>query len=360
MTFLWPGLLVLLALVPILVGAYAWSLRRRRPVGVRYSSLSLVREAAARVVAASAATCRSPCSSRPSAALVVALGRPVAVVAVPTNQTTIILTIDVSGSMCSTDIPPSRLAAAEDAAASFVQRQGGATQIGIVAFSGFAELVQPPTNDQEAAPRRAPEPDDRAPDGDRQRDPRVDRRDRRDRPDRRAERRRGPARASSRRRSSRAPTPPTSSSCSPTASTTPGPRRSTRRSRRPTAASGSTRSASGRPTAGRSTRPARPSSSAASRAAGQPRGRAGGGGGGGGGFRRGIDEDTLRQVADLTGGTYHPAESAEPARGGLPEPPDLPDHEARGRRDRRRVRRRSPGPAWPLAFLLGRAWRPLP
>ena len=52
--------------------------------------------------------------------------------------------------MCSTDIPPSRLEAAEAAALSFIQRQKATTQIGIVAFSGFAELIQPPTTDQEA------------------------------------------------------------------------------------------------------------------------------------------------------------------------------------------------------------------
>ena len=107
MDFLWPGLLLLLGLLPpVLVAIYAWSLRRRRPSGVRYSSLALVREAL-------------PGSSRlrrhlPFAlfvlavgALVVALARPVLIVSVPTNQTSIILAIDVSGSMCSADIPPS-------------------------------------------------------------------------------------------------------------------------------------------------------------------------------------------------------------------------------------------------------------
>jgi Ca-activated chloride channel family protein len=148
MTFLWPLSLLLLAAVPVLIGVYAWSLRRRRPVGVRYSSLALVRSAL------------SPWSRvrrhLPFALIVVAVAtlafaaaRPAAVVSVPTNQITIILTIDVSGSMCSTDIQPSRLLAAEAAAEQFVDRQPGAS-IGIVAFSGFAELVQPPTTDQQS------------------------------------------------------------------------------------------------------------------------------------------------------------------------------------------------------------------
>jgi Ca-activated chloride channel family protein len=71
------------------------------------------------------------------------------IVAVPTGQTTVILAMDVSRSMCSTDVAPNRLLAAETAASAFVQRQGSTTQIGIVAFAGFGELIQPPTSDQE-------------------------------------------------------------------------------------------------------------------------------------------------------------------------------------------------------------------
>lgn len=149
MTFQWIGLLALLAIVPVLVAVYAWSLRRRRPSAARYSSLALIRDA-------------SPGSSRlrrhlpfalvaaAMAALVIALGRPAVVVGVPTNQTTIILTIDVSGSMCSTDIAPTRLEAAEAAAIAFIGSQQARTEIGIVAFSGFAAVVQPPTTDQKS------------------------------------------------------------------------------------------------------------------------------------------------------------------------------------------------------------------
>ncbi|NIO42646.1 MAG: VWA domain-containing protein, partial [Burkholderiales bacterium] len=84
------------------------------------------------------------------ASLVIALGRPVASVTVPIGQSTIILAVDVSLSMCSTDIHPNRLAAAQAAALSYIRRQEPTTQIGIVAFAGFAALTQPPTTDQEA------------------------------------------------------------------------------------------------------------------------------------------------------------------------------------------------------------------
>jgi Ca-activated chloride channel family protein len=81
--------------------------------------------------------------------LVVAMARPAAIIPVPSSQTTIVLAMDVSRSMCATDIPPNRLVAAEEAASSFVEGQRGGTQIGIVAFAGFAEIVQPPTDDEE-------------------------------------------------------------------------------------------------------------------------------------------------------------------------------------------------------------------
>jgi Ca-activated chloride channel homolog len=148
MEFLWPGFLFLLGLIPLLVGLYIWMLRRRR-YAVRYSSLELVRAALPK---------KSNWRRHLPVALfllglsslVFALGRPVAILDVPTNQTTIILTIDVSGSMRSRDIQPSRLQAAEEAAFSFVQHQKSTTQIGLVAFSSFAEIIQPATTDQAA------------------------------------------------------------------------------------------------------------------------------------------------------------------------------------------------------------------
>ncbi len=148
MSFIWPGLLFGLILVPLLLALYIWMLRRRRRYAVRFSSLSLVRQAL-------------PKQSRwrrhvPFAlfllaltSLLVAMARPVQIITVPANQATIILSIDVSFSMRQNDIQPSRLEAAQAAAVRFIQRQKAGTQIGIVAFSGFAEEIQPPTSDQE-------------------------------------------------------------------------------------------------------------------------------------------------------------------------------------------------------------------
>jgi Ca-activated chloride channel family protein len=81
------------------------------------------------------------------ASLVFALARPVATVVIPSNEATVILAMDVSLSMCSTDIAPNRLEVAKDAALSFVRDNTSGRQVGIVAFAGFAELIQPPTTD---------------------------------------------------------------------------------------------------------------------------------------------------------------------------------------------------------------------
>jgi Ca-activated chloride channel family protein len=84
------------------------------------------------------------------ASLILALARPTVSMMLPSNNATILLAFDVSRSMCSTDIQPNRLEAAKQAALSFIERQERGRKIGIVAFAGFAELVQPPTEDRAA------------------------------------------------------------------------------------------------------------------------------------------------------------------------------------------------------------------
>ena len=146
MSLLWPGFLYLLLLIPLLIAVYILLLRRRRRFAVRYSSLSLMREAAKQQ---SWLRRHLPFAIFLFAlsGLVLALTRPTATVLIPSNKATVILAIDVSRSMCSTDIPPNRLEAAKDAALDFVRNQKSGRQVGIVAFAGFAELIQPPTSD---------------------------------------------------------------------------------------------------------------------------------------------------------------------------------------------------------------------
>jgi Ca-activated chloride channel homolog len=145
MSFLWPELLWLLALLPVLAGTYLFVLSRRKKEALSYASLSLVHAAlgprqrlrrhlpALLLLLALTAT-------------LLALARPTAVVTLPSEQRTIILAIDVSLSMRAADIEPTRLAAAQEAAKAFVQEQPADVRIGVVSFAGTASVVQAPTH----------------------------------------------------------------------------------------------------------------------------------------------------------------------------------------------------------------------
>lgn len=148
MTFIWGGLLWLFVLVPVLVGLYILAQRRRQRYALRYASLSLVKDAMG----------KGPGIRRhvPAvlfllalAVMIFALARPSATVFLPSEEGTVILSMDVSGSMRAQDIKPSRMEAVKEAARGFISKQPRNVRIGIVAFSGSAELIQPPTTDRD-------------------------------------------------------------------------------------------------------------------------------------------------------------------------------------------------------------------
>lgn len=148
MTFLWPTMLWLLAIVPLIVAAYIFLLRRKRKATVRYAALSMVREA----MGAGAGIRRHLPPALFLLALTImiaAIARPVAVVTLPSQRSTVILAMDVSGSMRADDVEPTRIAAAQAAAKSFIEEQPANTRIGIVAFAASALLVQAPTDNRE-------------------------------------------------------------------------------------------------------------------------------------------------------------------------------------------------------------------
>jgi len=148
MTFLWPEFLALLAAVPLLVAAYVLILRRKRKAAVRYASLSMVKEA----MGAGRRWRRHvpPLLFLLSLTLmIVAIARPAAVVRLPSQHETVILSMDVSGSMRAKDVEPDRLTAAQVAAKAFVNETPRSTRIGIVAFAGTASLVQAPTQNRQ-------------------------------------------------------------------------------------------------------------------------------------------------------------------------------------------------------------------
>ena len=147
MSFEQPLLLVVLLAVPALLAAYLWQLRRRRRQAVRYSNVALVKTATGPV--------RRWRRHVPVALVLASLGllglasaRPSVRADVPVSSSTIILALDVSGSMCATDVAPNRLAAAQAAVREFVQNQDDETKLGLVIFSGFAQLAVAPTTDR--------------------------------------------------------------------------------------------------------------------------------------------------------------------------------------------------------------------
>jgi Ca-activated chloride channel family protein len=267
--------------------------------------------------------------------------------------------MDVSRSMCAPDIPPNRLLAAEAAAASFIERQGPTTRIGIVAFAGFAAIVQSPTTDQEVlldvvesltTGRRTAigsailesldaiaEIDPSVPASDRKAAPTDGATD---------------------------PVPNGAYAAAIIVVLTDGANNSgplpvdaaaqaaARGVRVYTIGFGTDDPGAGRPRCGQQFIGSEP-------ADGGGGGGFGGGGGGLSGFRRAIDEPTLKAIAGATGGTYYPAESADELNTVFQNLPTnlIMRHE---------VVEISVAFAGlgvllvALAILLGQAWRPLP
>lgn len=148
MSFIWPGLLWLLAIVPVIVAAYILLLRRKRKAVVRYASLTMVKDAMG--VGAGFRRHVPPILFLMAlTVMIAAIARPVAVVTLPSQRSTVILAMDVSGSMRAEDVQPSRIVAAQNAAKAFIEEQPKDTRIGIVAFAASALLVQAPTHNRE-------------------------------------------------------------------------------------------------------------------------------------------------------------------------------------------------------------------
>jgi Ca-activated chloride channel family protein len=145
----WPGLLWALLLVPVALAAYLFAQRRRAGYAVRFTNLDLL----ANVVT------RSPGWRRhlpPAlyllalAALATSMARPQAVTLVPKEQATVMLVMDVSGSMNATDVQPTRMVAAQQSATTFVQELPKKLRVGVVSFASTAQTLTRPTTDRAA------------------------------------------------------------------------------------------------------------------------------------------------------------------------------------------------------------------
>ena len=149
MNFLAPQLLLGLLLIPLAIGAYLWTQRRRSRYAVRFTNLELLANLAP----------RRPGWRRhvPPALYLVAIGglllalaRPTMLVNVPREDATVILGIDVSGSMTAVDVSPNRLAAAKSAATSFLDQLPAGIRVGLVSFSSQPRTLVEPTADRQA------------------------------------------------------------------------------------------------------------------------------------------------------------------------------------------------------------------
>jgi Ca-activated chloride channel family protein len=148
MSFLWPELLWLLLAVPLLVAAYLLVLRRKKKFALRYASLDLVKEAMGARIGFRRHV--PPILFLLALAIMIAaIARPQATVTLPSQHETVILAMDVSGSMRATDVEPNRLVAAQNAAKTFINEQPDNVRVGIVAFAGTATVAQAPTRNKE-------------------------------------------------------------------------------------------------------------------------------------------------------------------------------------------------------------------
>jgi Ca-activated chloride channel family protein len=130
------------------VVAYFFILKRKKLAALKYASLTMVKEA----MSAGQKFRRHipPLLFILSLfAMILAIARPAAIVTLPSQHRTIILAMDISGSMRATDVQPNRLAASQAAAKAFVADQPSNVRIGVVAFAGTASVVQMPTNNRE-------------------------------------------------------------------------------------------------------------------------------------------------------------------------------------------------------------------
>jgi Ca-activated chloride channel homolog len=148
MTFATPLALLALPLIPLTVLALVMARRRRIRYAIRYPALDVLagvveRERWGRWIPAALIVLALT-------ALLLGAARPMARVPVPRDEATVMLVIDVSGSMNADDVDPTRIEAAQRAASRFLDRLPERFQVGLVTFSSEAETLVPPTTDREA------------------------------------------------------------------------------------------------------------------------------------------------------------------------------------------------------------------
>ncbi|MBA4179147.1 MAG: VWA domain-containing protein [Anaerolinea sp.] len=148
MSFASPWWLVFLAVIPVALGAYFAVQHRRSKYAVRFTNLDLL----ANVVDASPGWRRHlppVLSLLALALLVLAIARPETTTKVPKEEATVVLVTDVSGSMNATDVEPTRLAAAQESARILLDKLPKKVQVSLISFSSSVTVLVQPTTDRE-------------------------------------------------------------------------------------------------------------------------------------------------------------------------------------------------------------------
>ena len=147
MTFERPLLLLTLLAVPLAVALYVLAERRRMRYAIRYTNLDVLAGVAgdryrrrfvplALFLLALAALC-------------IGMARPHHKTLVPRDRATVILVLDVSRSMQARDVKPSRIGAAAEAVRTFLNRVPDRLQVGLIAFAGDPAVANPPTTNHD-------------------------------------------------------------------------------------------------------------------------------------------------------------------------------------------------------------------
>lgn len=148
LSFIWPEALWALGLMPLLVLLYLWLLGRRKLVTLALPHLAIAKSALPggprwrRHVPALLLGLSLCC-------LLVAIARPTARVSLLSPQRTIVLAMDVSGSMRATDVHPNRLVASQEAAKAFLTQLPASVRVAVVSFASTAAVVQGPTHSRD-------------------------------------------------------------------------------------------------------------------------------------------------------------------------------------------------------------------
>jgi Ca-activated chloride channel homolog len=142
----------LLALLPVLVlaGAYVWRQRRRRAFAVRFSNVDLLRSVAPSGIGPARRHAPAIALLLGLLLLALAMARPSTDAREPLERATVMVALDVSLSMMSDDVAPSRMVAAQQAAKDFVVQLPREFNVGLVSFAKAANVIVSPTKDHTA------------------------------------------------------------------------------------------------------------------------------------------------------------------------------------------------------------------